>query len=126
MATVNGPTLSLPEVALVPDQASEAVHEIASVDDQVRVEEPLRLTEEGSAVRDTVGAESGSASKPVVSSSSEHAANRMGANSKELNKIGRRLRPRSIHRLERQFVAICPLRIASRSLRSDGQARKLS
>ena len=31
----------LPDVALLPDQAPDAVHEVASVEDQLRVEEPL-------------------------------------------------------------------------------------
>ena len=41
LVAVKGPTVSLPAVALVPDQASEAVHELALVDDHVRNEEPL-------------------------------------------------------------------------------------
>ncbi len=40
---------------MLPDQAPPALHEMASVEDQVRVEDPLLLTDEGLAVRDTVG-----------------------------------------------------------------------
>ena len=32
--------VSLPDVALLPDQAPDAVHEVALVEDQLRVEEP--------------------------------------------------------------------------------------
>jgi len=47
---------SLPEVALVPDQPPEAMHDVALVEDQVRVADPPLLTDSGLAVRDTVGA----------------------------------------------------------------------
>jgi hypothetical protein len=56
---VNTPLDSLPEVALLPDQAPEAVQELASVDDQLRVEEPPLTTELGFAVSDTVGSGGG-------------------------------------------------------------------
>jgi len=52
---VNTPLDWLPEVALAPDHAPEAVHESASADDQARVEEPPLTTEAGFAVSDTVG-----------------------------------------------------------------------
>jgi hypothetical protein len=45
----------LPEVALLPDHAPEAVHEVASVDDQVRVEDPLLATDAGFAASDKAG-----------------------------------------------------------------------
>jgi hypothetical protein len=44
---VRGPVDWLPEVALVPDQPPEAVHEVASVEDQVSVEDPPPVTEVG-------------------------------------------------------------------------------
>jgi len=47
---------SLPEVALEPDQPPEAVHDVAFVEDHVRVDEPPLFTESGLAVRETVGA----------------------------------------------------------------------
>jgi hypothetical protein len=52
---VNAPLDSLPEVALPPDQAPDAVQELASVDDQLRVEDPPLTTKVGFAVSDTVG-----------------------------------------------------------------------
>ena len=45
----------LPEVALVPLQAPEAVQEVALVELQVSVELPLEATEVGEADRETVG-----------------------------------------------------------------------
>jgi hypothetical protein len=55
LVSTSGPTTSVPDVPLVPDHAPDAVHELASVDDQVSVVVPLRLTLIGSAVRETVG-----------------------------------------------------------------------
>jgi hypothetical protein len=52
---VNAPVDSLPEVGLAPDQAPEAVQEVASVEDQVSIEDPLYATDVGFAVSDTVG-----------------------------------------------------------------------
>ena len=48
--------VSLPEVALSPDQAPEAVQESAFVEDQVSVEDPPLATDAGLAASDTVGA----------------------------------------------------------------------
>jgi hypothetical protein len=45
----------LPEVALAPDHAPEAVQEVAFVEDQVRVEDAPFATDIGFAVSDTVG-----------------------------------------------------------------------
>ena len=56
LVTVNAPLDSLPETALLPDHAPEAVQELASVDDQVSIEESPLATEPGFAVSDTVGA----------------------------------------------------------------------
>jgi hypothetical protein len=53
-----GETLSVPLVAFVPDQPSLAVQEVASVLDQVRVEEAPGAIDVGLAERVTVGAES--------------------------------------------------------------------
>jgi hypothetical protein len=44
----------VPVSALVPDQAPEAVHEVALLEDHVRVEEPPRLIVLGLATRLTV------------------------------------------------------------------------
>jgi hypothetical protein len=52
---VNAPLDSLPETALLPDHAPEATQEVASVDDQVRVEDPPLVTIVGFAASDTVG-----------------------------------------------------------------------
>ena len=52
---VNAALDSLPERALLPDHAPEAVQEVASVDDQVSVEAPPVATEVGFAASDTVG-----------------------------------------------------------------------
>jgi hypothetical protein len=46
---------SLPEVALVPDQAPEAAQEVALVEDQVSVEDPPLAIDVGFAASDTVG-----------------------------------------------------------------------
>jgi hypothetical protein len=46
----------LPEVALVPDQAPDAVHDVALVDDHDRVLEAPLATEVGLALSETVGA----------------------------------------------------------------------
>ena len=51
----SAPVDSLPEVALVPDQAPEAVHELALVEDQVSVENAPFATDDGFAASDTVG-----------------------------------------------------------------------
>jgi len=56
---VNAPLDSLPEIALLPDQAPEASHEVASVDDQVSVEDAPLATEVGFAARLTVGSGGG-------------------------------------------------------------------
>ena len=52
---VNGPLDWLPEVALLPDHAPEAVQELALVDDQVSVEDAPLATEAGFAESVTVG-----------------------------------------------------------------------
>ena len=49
------PVDSLPEVALAPDQAPEAVQELAFVEDQVSDEDPPFATDAGFAASDTVG-----------------------------------------------------------------------
>ncbi len=55
LVSVKGPTLSLPESGLPPDQAPPASQEVASVDDQIKVEEPFMSTVVGLAVSATVG-----------------------------------------------------------------------
>ena len=55
LVVVNGPTASLAAVALLPDQAPDAVHDVASVDNQVNVVELPESTDEGLATSDTVG-----------------------------------------------------------------------
>ena len=44
-----------PEGVLVPDQPPEAVQELASVEDQVSIEDPPYATDVGFATSDTVG-----------------------------------------------------------------------
>ena len=55
LLAVSAPVDWLPEVALVPDQSPEAVHEVALVEDQVSVEDAPLVTDVGLAVSDTVG-----------------------------------------------------------------------
>ena len=50
----------------MPDQAPEAVHDVALVDDQVRVLEAPLVIEVGLALSETVGAGVSSSSLPVV------------------------------------------------------------
>jgi hypothetical protein len=52
---VSEPVDSPPEVALSPDQAPEAVQELAFVEDQVSAEGPPFATDGGFAASDTVG-----------------------------------------------------------------------
>jgi hypothetical protein len=63
---VSTPLDWVPEVALLPDHVPEATQELASVDDQVRVEDPPLATEAGFAARETVGAAGGSPRGPVI------------------------------------------------------------
>ncbi len=53
---VKAPVDCVPLAALVPDQAPEAVQDVASVEDQVSVELAPLATEAGLAVKVTVGA----------------------------------------------------------------------
>jgi hypothetical protein len=55
LVIVSAPLDWLPEIVLVPVHAPEATQDVASVDDQVRVEELPLATDVGLAVRDTVG-----------------------------------------------------------------------
>ena len=59
LVLVKAPLDWLPEVALLPDHAPEATQEVASVDDQVSVEDPPLATDAGFAASDTVGAGGG-------------------------------------------------------------------
>ena len=52
---VKAPVDWLPEVVLAPDQAPDAVQEVAFVEDQVSVEDAPLATDVGFATRDTVG-----------------------------------------------------------------------
>jgi len=52
---VNAPVDWLPEVALAPDQAPEAVQEVALVVDQVSIDDPPLAIDVGFAASDTVG-----------------------------------------------------------------------
>ena len=56
LALVKLPVLVLPESDLLPDQSPEAVHEVASVDDQVKMVELPLVTDVGLALIETVGA----------------------------------------------------------------------
>jgi hypothetical protein len=53
---VNAPVDWVPEIALVPDHAPEAVQELTFVDDQMSDEDAPLVTSEGIAPNDTVGA----------------------------------------------------------------------
>ena len=55
LLAVSAPVDWLPDVARAPDHAPEATQEAASVDDQVRMEEPPLVTIVGFAASDTVG-----------------------------------------------------------------------
>ena len=55
LEVVSAPLDWLPEVALLPDHAPEAVQEVALVDDHVSVEDAPLAIEVGLAVNDTVG-----------------------------------------------------------------------
>jgi len=56
---VSATVVSLPEVALVPDQAPEAAQDVAFVEDQVSIEDTPFATDGGLAASDTVGAGGG-------------------------------------------------------------------
>jgi hypothetical protein len=56
LLAVSGPVDWLPDVALAPDHAPEAVQEVALVEDQVSVEDPPLVTDSGVAASDTAGA----------------------------------------------------------------------
>jgi hypothetical protein len=56
LLTVSGPVSCVPEVALLPAQAPDAVHEEALAADQVSVELPFMPTDAGLAARVTAGA----------------------------------------------------------------------
>jgi hypothetical protein len=70
MLAVSAPVDSVPEVALAPDQAPEAVHEVASVEDQVNVEDCPATMVVGLAASDTVGA-GGGGGEPDTATSTE-------------------------------------------------------
>lgn len=55
LVEVSAPVPWLPAVAFWPDHAPDAVHDVASVDDHVSVDESPRSTDEGLALKDTVG-----------------------------------------------------------------------
>jgi hypothetical protein len=55
LLVVSGAVDWLPEVALAPDHAPEAEQEVASVEDQVSIEDPLLATDAGFTASDTVG-----------------------------------------------------------------------
>ena len=56
LVIVSAPLDWLPEIVLVPVHAPEATQEVASVEDQVRVEDAPLVADAGLAVSDTVGA----------------------------------------------------------------------
>jgi hypothetical protein len=60
---VSAPVAWLPEVALAPDHAPEAEHEVVFVEDQVSVEDPPLATAVGFAASDTVIPAGGSESE---------------------------------------------------------------
>jgi len=56
LVLASGPRVSLPEVALLPDQALEAVHESVFVDVQLTVDDSFALMLVGLALSESVGA----------------------------------------------------------------------
>jgi hypothetical protein len=56
---VSGPTFWLPLTGFAPDHAPLAVHEVALLDDQFKVEEPFMFTVVGLALSVTVGSGGG-------------------------------------------------------------------
>jgi hypothetical protein len=56
LAAVSVPVLAVPAVGWLPDQVPEAVHAVALVDDQFRLELPPLATLVGLALKVTVGA----------------------------------------------------------------------
>ncbi len=63
---VSAPVDSLPEVALGPDQAPEAVHEVALVEDQVSVESAPFAIDAGFISSDTIGTGGGGSAADTV------------------------------------------------------------
>ena len=59
LEVVSAPLDWLPEVVLLPDHVPEATQDVASVDDQVSVEDAPLVIEVGFAVSDTVGSGGG-------------------------------------------------------------------
>lgn len=59
LVAINGPLDCEPDVALSPDHAPEAAHELALVDDQVSIDVPPLVTVVGLAPSDTVGTAGG-------------------------------------------------------------------
>jgi len=66
LLAVSAPVGWLPEIALAPDHAPEAVQEVASVDDQVSVEDAPLATEVGFAASVTVGSGGGGGAPATV------------------------------------------------------------
>jgi hypothetical protein len=66
LVAVSGPTAWLPFTALKPDQAPPALQVVASVDIQVRVEEPLYAIDAGLALSETVGVGGGGGASTVT------------------------------------------------------------
>jgi hypothetical protein len=73
LVIVSAPELSLPEVAFAPDQAPDALQNVASVEDQVSVEDPPLATDGGLAASETVGAGAGGG-VPATATSTEELA----------------------------------------------------
>lgn len=66
LVLVSGPRVSLPDVALLPDQAPDAAQELAFVAVQLSVEDSLAFTLVGFAVSDSVGAGGGGVPETVT------------------------------------------------------------
>jgi hypothetical protein len=66
LVTVSGLDVSLPEVALVPDQAPEAVQDVASDEVQLSIVDVLAFTVLGAALSDSVGAGGGAVLVTVI------------------------------------------------------------
>ena len=85
---VSTPEVSLPEVALAPDQPPEAVQDVAFVEDQISVDDAPLVTDVGFAASDTLGTLgvvvppswpvwSGGAGQPASAGARNRASNRV-------------------------------------------------
>lgn len=85
LLAVTAPVDSLPDLALPPDHAPEAVHEVAFVADQVRVEDPPLGTDVGFAEIDTASPAAAGPAGVSCCSTAPQAANARATRGKSPN-----------------------------------------